>query len=149
MKYTFISSVTAVVTLCILIFAVGAFFISNERAIGFVLVALFGVCLLALIPFRISINTVQPDIVFGLIDNGILTVLALVGGEIAGVPGAIIGGVVGNAITDGIAGLFEGYASERLRRRNKNDNRTIAGSAIGKMGGCLLGAGCVLIIASF
>lgn len=149
MKYTFISSVTTVITLCILIFAVGAFFMSNERVIGFVLLALFGVCLLALIPFHISISAIQPDIVFGIIDNGILTVLALVGGELAGVPGAIVGGVVGNAITDGIAGLFEGYSSERLRKKNVNDNRTIVGSAIGKMGGCLLGAGCILIVASF
>lgn len=149
MKHTLISSITTVITLCVIIFVVSAFFISNDRLIGFVLLALFGVCLAALIPFHVSPRSVQPDIIFGVIDNGILAVFAIVGGEIAGIPGAIIGGVVGNAITDGIAGLFEGYSSERLRERNINDHRTVIGSAIGKMGGCLLGAGCVLIIASF
>ncbi|MDO8571849.1 MAG: hypothetical protein Q7R79_04175 [bacterium] len=149
MKHTIISSVTTVITLCIIIFAVSAFFISNERFIGFVLLVLFGVCLLALIPFHISLRAIQPDIIFGVIDNGILAILAVIGGEIAGIQGAIIGGVVGNAITDGIAGLFEGYSAERLKKRNINDHRTIIGSAIGKMSGCLLGAGGVLVIASF
>lgn len=144
-----ISSITAVLTLCIIIFAVSAFFISKSEAIGFVLIGLFGLCLAALIPFNIPIRSVQPDIVFGLIDNGILALMAIAGAEIAGIPGAIVGGVVGNAITDGIAGLFEGYSAERLRRRNISDQRTIIGSAIGKMGGCLLGAGLVLIAAHF
>ncbi len=87
----------------------------------------------------------MPDVVFGIIDNGILALMAVIGGEIAGVAGAVIGGVVGNAITDGIAGLFEGYWAESLA----SDHRTILGSAVGKMAGCLLGAGVVLILASF
>lgn len=149
MKHRTISSITAVITLCIVIFTVTAFFIHNERIIGFVLLALFVICLVALVPFRISLYTVSPDIIFGVIDNGVLAVFAIVGGEIAGITGAIVGGVVGNAITDGIAGLFEGYLSERLSKKNIDDHRTIVGSAIGKMGGCLLGAGCVLIVASF
>lgn len=148
MKHRTISSITTVITLCIVIFTVSAFFIHNERLIGFVLLSLFGICLAALVPFRISLHAVSPDIIFGVIDNGVLAVFAIVGGKIAGIEGAIVGGVVGNAITDGIAGLFEGYFSERLLKRNISDHRTIIGSAIGKMGGCLLGAGCILIIAS-
>jgi len=83
-----------------------------------------------------------------LIDNGILVILAIFGGEIAGMIGAVIGGAVGNAITDGIAGVFEGYAAEKMRKNNISDKRTVLGSAIGKMAGCLLGAGAVLIIAN-
>lgn len=149
MKDAMISSIAAVTTLCIVIFVVSSSFVSNENLIGPVFIALFGICLLALIPFRISPRTVQPDIIFGVIDNGILALFAIVGGEIAGIPGAVVGGVVGNAITDGIAGLFEGYSAEQLRKKGTSDRRTIVGSAIGKMSGCLLGAGVVLSIASF
>jgi hypothetical protein len=74
--------------------------------------------------------------------------LAVIGAEIAGVAGAIIGGTVGNAITDGIAGLFEGHMAERLREEKVSEKRTMIGSSIGKMAGCLLGAGFVLIIAN-
>lgn len=149
MKHTLVTSITTVVTLCIVIFSVSAFFLSNEHLTGFVLIGLFVVCLASLIPFQISLQEVQPDIVFGIIDNGILALFAIVGGEIAGISGAVIGGVVGNAITDGIAGLFEGYSAERLRKKNISDNRTILGSAIGKMAGCLFGAGLVLVLAGF
>lgn len=142
-------SIITVTGLCIVIFVVSAFFVSNERIIGFVLLFLFGLCLIVLIPFGVSIHSIHPDILFGIIDNGILAIFSIVGGKIAGIPGAIIGGVVGNAITDGVAGIFEGYSAERLRKKNISDNRTIIGSAIGKMAGCLLGAGCVLIVASF
>lgn len=131
-----------VVTLCIIIAGVSIFFVYNSKLIGFVLVALALMCLLSLKLFQVKISSTGPDIVFGLIDNGILAVMAVVGGHIAGVAGAVIGGVVGNSITDGIAGIFEGYWAEKMI----DDKRTILGSAVGKMSGCLLGAGAVLAI---
>jgi len=106
-------------------------------------------CIASLIPFKIKLKSIQPDIIFGLIDNGILAVLAIFGGHFAGVTGAIIGGVVGNAITDGIAGIFEGYSAEKLRLQLEPEERTMLKSAVGKMAGCLLGAGIVLVIANF
>jgi len=121
------------------------FFVYNLILIGYVLVVLAFLCLGTLKLFNVKIKTIKPDIIFGIIDNGILAVMTIFGGKIAGVAGAVIGGVVGNAITDGIAGVFEGYWAEYLIP----DKRTILGSAIGKMAGCLLGAGVVLIIASF
>ena len=136
-------------TLCIIIFAVSVFFIHKSNLIiGFVLILLSFLCIISLIPFKIKIKSIQPDIIFGLIDNGILVIFAIWGGEIAGVAGAVVGGVVGNAITDGIGGMFEGYWAERLRSKNIKEERTILGSAIGKMAGCLFGAGFVLIIVS-
>lgn len=132
-----------ILTLSIIIFFSSAYFIYKAEFIGYVLVLLGFLCLLSLKFFRIKIRSVNPDIIFGVIDNGILAVMAVYGGEIAGVAGAIIGGVVGNAITDGIAGFFEGYLAEL----DVNDKRTILGSAVGKMAGCLFGAGAVLIVA--
>lgn len=142
------ASVISVLTLCTVIFAVGLFFVYDTKLIGYVLVALSILCLLSLIPFKIKIKSVKPDIIFGMIDNGILAVMAIVGAEIAGVAGAVIGGVVGNAVTDGIAGIFEGRSAEKLRSKKISERRTILSSAVGKMAGCLLGAGIVLILAT-
>lgn len=148
MKNNFISAIVNITILCLVIFAVSLYFIYNSQLIGLVILGLGILCLLSLIPFKIPLHTIWPDIVFGLIDNGILAILAIFGGKIAGVIGAVIGGVVGNAITDGIAGVFEGYVAEKMRKKNVSDQRTMLGSPVGKMAGCLLGAGMVLIIAS-
>jgi hypothetical protein len=148
MKNNFISAIINIIVLCIVIFAVSLYFIYDSQLIGPVILGLGILCLISLIPFKVSINTIWPDIIFGLIDDGILAILAIFGGKIAGVAGAVIGGVVGNAITDGIAGIFEGHVAETMRKRNIPDQRTMLGSAVGKMAGCLLGAGIVLIIAS-
>jgi hypothetical protein len=148
MKNNFFLAVTNVIILCIVIFVVSLYFIYDSKLIGPVILGLGILCLISLIPFKVSIKTIWPDIVFGLIDDGILAMLAIFGGKIAGVAGAVIGGVVGNAITDGIAGIFEGHIAETMRKKNISDKRTTLGSAVGKMAGCLLGAGIVLIIAS-
>jgi len=148
MKKNFIIALVNVVILCIIIFSVSAFFIYNTKIIGWVVFGLGFLCLVSLNLFKIKIKNIWPDIVFGIIDNGILAIFAVVGGKIAGVAGAIIGGVVGNAITDGIAGIFEGEIAEKLREQKIREERTMLGSAVGKMAGCLLGAGVVLIIAN-
>lgn len=148
MKNQFISAILNIVILCVIIFFVSLRFIYNEQLIGFVVLGLGILTLLSLLPFKITLKSVSADIVFGLIDNGILAAMALWGGQIAGVVGAVIGGVVGNAITDGIAGIFEGYVAEKMRKTSISDKRTMLGSAVGKMAGCLLGAGVVLIAAN-
>ena len=140
-----VASVLNVFVLCIVIFFTSTFFVYQAKLIGYVLILLAILCLASLKLFKIKISSVMPDVIFGIIDNGILALMAVIGGEIAGVAGAVIGGVVGNAITDGIAGLFEGYWAETV----SNDRRTVVGSAVGKMAGCLLGAGVVLVLAGF
>jgi hypothetical protein len=142
---TKILSFLNIAILCIIVFVVSIFFVENTQLIGFILVGLSILCVASLIPFGIKVKSIQPDVMFGIIDNGILAIMAIVGGHFAGVAGAIIGGVVGNAITDGIAGVFEGYSAENLRMKKINEERTILKSAVGKMAGCLLGAGVVLI----
>lgn len=148
MRQKFILSILNILTLCIVIAAVSGLFVKNTQWIGFVLIILALLCIVSLIPFKIKLRSIQPDIVFGLIDNGILAILAIFGGHFAGVAGAIIGGVVGNAITDGIAGIFEGYSAEKLRIQLIPEERTMLKSAVGKMAGCLLGAGIILVIAN-
>ena len=148
MKKNFITALLKVLTLCIIIFAVSAYFVYDTKIIGWVVLGLGVLCLAFLKFSKIALEHVWPDVVFGLIDNGILAVMAVIGGEVAGVAGAIIGGVVGNAITDGIAGIFEGEIAEKLRERKISEERTMLGSAVGKMAGCLFGAGIVLIVAN-
>lgn len=149
MRKKFVLSILNILTLCVIVAAVSVFFVYNARWIGFILIILSMLCILSLIPFKIKLKSVQPDIFFGIIDNGILAILAIFGGHFAGVAGAILGGVVGNAITDGIAGIFEGYSAEKLRIQLVPEERTMLKSAVGKMAGCLLGAGFVLIVANF
>ncbi len=84
--------------------------------------------------------------IFGVIDNGILVVGAILGADFAGVTGAIIGAATANAITDGLAGIFEGWTAEYLRRHHIYERRTALSSALGKMAGCFLGAGVVFIL---
>lgn len=148
MRKRLILSILNILTLCVVISAVSVSLIENDYWMGLALVGLAILCLASLIPFKINLKSVLPDIFFGIIDNGILAVLAIFGGHFAGVAGAIIGGVVGNAITDGIAGIFEGQVAEKMRSKFISEERTMLKSAVGKMAGCLLGAGVVLAINS-
>lgn len=146
-KKNFISITLTILSLCVLIGAVSVYFIYDKKLIGFILIVLGLITLLSSKLFNISISSLWPDIIFGVIDNGILAIIAIIGADFAGVLGAIVGGVVGNTITDGIAGIFEGYTAEISRKYKINEKRTTLGSAIGKMSGCLFGAGIVLIFA--
>ena len=149
MKNHYVLPVINILTLCIVALAASSYFIHHTRFIGLVILLLGILCLVTLVPFKVKIRSVWADIVFGAIDNGILAVMAIFGGELGGVMGAVIGGVVGNAVTDGIAGIFEGLIAEKARAARISDKRTMLGSAVGKMSGCLLSAGVVLTISGF
>ncbi len=102
------------------------------------------------LPIKLSgraIRSTGADIVFGAVDTGFLGVAALIGTELGGVLGAVVGGLVGDSITDGFAGIFEGRAAEKLRRLGIEEARTPVSASMGKMSGCLLGAGITLTIA--
>ncbi|HAS80695.1 MAG: hypothetical protein UR25_C0003G0103 [Candidatus Nomurabacteria bacterium GW2011_GWE1_32_28] len=146
----YILPILNIITLCIIIFSISLVIIHRSNfVVGVILIILSFLSLSSLILFKIKMKNIEPDILFGLIDNGILVILSIFGGKIAGVSGAVIGGVVGNAITDGIAGMFEGYWAENLRSKNISEERMVLGSAVGKMSGCLLAGGVILVIASF
>lgn len=91
-----------------------------------------------------SFKGAVPDLIFGAIDTGLLTIPALWGGILFGVAGAIAGGIIGDALTDGIAGFFEGSIAESLRSRGIEESREPVTTALGKMAGCLLGSGLIL-----
>lgn len=148
MNKRFLLSLFNILGLCVVIVAVSLYFIHQTFWMGEILIALGLLCLLSLRPFGIKLKSVLADIFFGVIDNGILALMAIFGGYFGGVAGAILGGVVGNAMTDGIAGIFEGYIGEKFDNHDSSSRRTMLKSAVGKMAGCLLGAGVILSIAS-
>ena len=82
-----------------------------------------------------------------MIDTGLLVIPALIGGALFGVAGAIAGGVIVDALTDAIAGFFEGSIAEWLRKKGISEERESVTSALGKMTGCFLGSGAVLSLA--
>jgi len=146
-KQGFISALTSVAIISIVIVSVISFVIYNKRLIGPVIILLGFIPWIPLRIYERTIKSVGADIVFGAMDTGILGIAALIGASFAGVLGAIVGGAVGDAITDGFAGLFEGKIAEHLRKHGIEEARTPLSSSMGKMSGCLIGVGIVLTIA--
>jgi hypothetical protein len=87
-----------------------------------------------------------PDLVFGGIDTGLLVIPATLGGVHFGAVGVLAGAVIGDAITDAIAGFFEGGIARWLRSKGIVESRDPITTSFGKMAGCLLGAGIVLSV---
>lgn len=148
MNKRFLLSIVDILGLCVVIAAVTFMFMNHNQWIGPMLIVLGILCILSLLPFGVKIKSALPDVLFGVIDNGILAMMAIFGGHFGGIAGAVLGGVVGNAITDGIAGIFEGYIAEKFDRRDIANHRSMLKSAVGKIAGCLFGAGAVLAVAS-
>lgn len=143
----FFTALMNVVIISIVIISVISFTLYHTRIIGPIIILLgFN----PLVPLKLSGRTIKStgaDILFGVIDTGILGIAALIGASFAGVLGAIVGGAVGDSITDGFAGLFEGKMAEYLRKHGIEEARTPLSSSMGKMSGCLIGVGIVLTIA--
>jgi len=128
-----------IVVLLSIVTVIIAFF--SMRLGRFVSIVIFGLGLIPILIayiFKISLKKILPDIIFGLIDNILLIIPAIIGAELFGAAGALAGAIVGNAVSDGIAGLFEGSISEWLHIRGIDSTRTMLGSSLGKMSGCLL-----------
>ena len=141
-----VKAITSFIILSIIVVAISFYFVFNNKLIGFIFLGLGLISLLFLKFFKIEFNSVYPDIVFGAIDNGVLIFAAVLGGAYAGVAGAIIGGAAGNTITDGVGGLFEGHIAEHQRKYKIDNSRTALSTCLGKMTGCLFGAGAGLIV---
>lgn len=146
-KQGLIPAVISIITLSLIITSVLWFTLDKTRIIGPILIT-FG--LIAWIPIKVSGRTIKStgaDIIFGIVDTGLLGVAALIGARYGGILGAIVGGAVGDAITDGFAGVFEGKVSEFLRRHGIDEARTPMSASMGKLSGCLIGVGITLTIA--
>jgi len=146
-KDNLITAGVNIIVLTMIVLLVSYFFVAQKIIIGPILIAGGILSLLPLYLSRVPIQAVKAEIWFGIIDNGILAIFALSGAELFGILGAIVGGLVGNAITDGLAGLFEGYQWQKMSRLKIKSQRTILTVAIGKFSGCLLGGGIVLTMA--
>jgi hypothetical protein len=141
-----IPALTCVTVISIIIISSISFTIYHMRLIGPVIIILGFIPWIPLRFFRRTIKSVGADIAFGAIDTGILGIAALVGASFAGVLGAIVGGAVGDAITDGFAGLGEGKVAQYLRKYGIEEARTPLSASMGKMSGCLLGVGFILTL---
>ena len=130
-----------------LVGVLGVATLQYEVPIGPVIFLLGAIPVAVLVIAGRRLTAAVPDLVFGSIDTGLLVIPALWGGMTFGVAGAIAGGAIGDALSDAIAGLFEGYAAEWLRAKGFEESREAVTSALGKMSGCLLGAGLVLTVA--
>jgi hypothetical protein len=142
-----ISNVANTTLASIIIVAIGYFALSRDLLVGPIIFILGFIPLMGARLNRLELKRLIPDIVFGVLDTGLLMIAALAGAQTFGVLGAIVGSAIGDAVTDGIAGFFEGSIAEWLRERGIAEARTELGSALGKMSGCLLGSGLVLTIA--
>lgn len=115
--------------------------------IGPVILVLGAVPVAGLLLARRRLSGAVPDLIFGALDTGLLTIPALWGGMLFGVAGAIAGGVVDDALTDAVAGFVEGSIGEWLEERDISASREAVTTSLGKMAGCLLGSGLVLSVA--
>ncbi len=136
------NAMTTLIYLSIIVIGVSAYLISNEKYIGPAFLALgFGNLLIIKLK-GIKRKYILSDLTFGFVDNSIMVFGAITGAHFGGVAGAIIGGAAGNTLTDGIGGLFEGYVSEKQEYEGDKDvKRRMLTGTLGKMTGCLLGAG--------
>lgn len=125
----------------------GVIALRHQFPIGPIVLGLGLVPIVGLLLAKRRLMGAVPDMVFGALDTGLLVIPALWGGIAFGVAGAIAGGVIGDALTDGVAGFFEGSIAEWLRGRGIEESREAITTALGKMSGCLLGAGMVLSFA--
>jgi hypothetical protein len=141
-----VTAFTSFIVLSLVVTAVSLYFVFDKKLIGFLFIGLGFVAWLILGFFKIEFVSVYPDIIFGAIDNGVLILAAILGGAYAGVFGAVIGGAAGNTVTDGLGGLFEGYIAENQRAVKIDNLRTPLSTMLGKMVGCLWGAGIGLVI---
>ncbi len=132
----------------LLIIAVAGVLTLNKRLpIGPIVTGMTIVPISGLFIARRKLSGAVPDMLFGTIDTGLLTIPAITGGVFFGVAGAIAGGIIGDAITDGIAGFFEGGIAVWLRSRGISAARDPVTTSLGKTAGCLFGSGIVLTIA--
>lgn len=146
-KEKLMTAILNIILLTVIILLVSYFFVTQKKIMGPIMILLGIISILPLFLFKVPIRILKAEILFGLIDNGVLAIFALSGAELFGILGAIVGGLVGNAITDGFAGIFEGYEWQKIKKLKLKDKRTALTVAIGKLAGCLFGGGIVLTIA--
>ena len=143
----FVPALIQVIILGIVIISITSFAIREKIMIGPSLIFSGLICLISLKAFRKDLKSAYPDIIYGFCDNSILVISSLLGYEILGGQfGAIIGAAVGNGISDALGGLAEGMTAKIMKKRNMLQERTAITASVGKLAGCMFGAGLVLTL---
>jgi len=148
-KDNFVKAIGVFLVLAILIIGVSIYFIHDKLWIGPAYIGLAFLAMIFLNSVKITTKSVYPDILFGIVDNGVLIFTIILGDKLAGVPGAVLGGAAGNSLTDGSGMLIVRKVAQKLRHDAYEENRTALSTMLGKVIGCLLGAGIRLIIVWF
>ena len=145
-KEGFRATLIETIILSAIIVSVIYFTQARKEAIGPILVILGFLPWLPLYLAGRGVKSALADIVFGVVNTGILSVMVLTGLSLADILGAVIGVAIGNTIINGIAGIFEGKVAEYLRNHKLEEERTSLSASMGKMSGCLIGIGITLTI---
>lgn len=124
----------------------GFFSLKHNLPTGPIILIIASIPIFGLFIVKQPLKSAIPDLIFGAIDTGLLTIPALWGGINFGAAGAIAGGVIGDALTDAIAGFFEGSISEWLRSKGIEESREAVTTSLGKMSGCLFGSGIGIVL---
>ena len=116
-------------------------------------ILIFSIGLLILFVIKVILNrsifTFLPDVVYGMVDTGSLVIFVYIGATFADIFGAVVSAVICDAITDSIGGGFEGKIDELLRNKSIDTSRTLLSSSIGKLSGCLIGGGIILVFLGY
>ena len=143
-KEGIVQAVIRVAAIAAALAATFPFLQTNRLFVGPVVIVL-GLVALGMIKFAgRRLHTVTADIVYGAIDGGILAIITSLSALYGGVIGAIFGGILGDAVTDSIAGIFEGHIALWLRKHGVKESRTPLSSSLGKMSGVLIAAGIII-----
>jgi hypothetical protein len=132
----------------IIVAVISIYSLKNNFSIGPMILALGLLPVLGILFSNRKLSASTPDMLFGAIDTGMLVIPAIAGGHYYGIVGAVAGGVIGDAITDSVAGFFEGGIARWLRDHGIAESRDPISTSLGKMAGCLVGAGIVMSVAS-
>jgi len=110
-----------IIVIAALVGILGFLTLQYEIQIGPIILALTLLPLVGLVFAKRSLKSALPDLIFGAIDTGLLTIPALWGGILFGVVGAIAGGVIGDAFNRRYRGIFRRRNSEMVKRQRSRN----------------------------
>jgi len=139
-------AVVQIAAILVAAFAVYPFLQANMLFVGPVILVLGFVSLGMLKLSGRSIRSVIADIVYGVMDVGLLSWVVSIEAVFAGPVGVVFGTVIAHSLTDAVAGMAEGQIAESLRKHGIEESRTPISSGLGKMVGGLIGAGAIITI---
>ena len=125
-----------------------AYFAHDFEQIGLILIAAGFLPLLSLKLTGEKIKESVAEIIFGMFNTGLITAMAIVGYNVEGLLGAVIGVALGDAITEGYSGILEGEVADLMLKWKIKEKIDPLNSSLGKMAGALFGGGLVLLIFS-